>query len=170
ARNVFRQAAAGDMRQSFYHCAVEQAFKRAQITTVRTQQRFADGGVELAQISIRRAIGDFKEKFARQRISVCVQTDRGQGEHDVARRDRTSVDYLFAIDYADDEARDVVFAIGIEAGHLGRLAAKQHANIFPATVRDTFDNAGHSLRRELSGRDVVEKEEWARTLHQNVVR
>src|SRR5204863_1610050 len=105
ARNVFRQTAAGDMRQSFYHSAIEQAFKRAQITQVRTQQRFADGGVELAQISIRRAFGDLKEKFARQRVSVCMQTDRGQGEHDVVRRDRTSIDYLFAIDYADDEAR-----------------------------------------------------------------
>src|SRR5205807_1098005 len=72
-------------------------------------------------------------------------------------------------DNADDEARDVIFAIGIETRHLGSFATEQHATIFATAVRDAFDDARDYFRRELSGRNVVEKEERPRALDEDVV-
>ena len=112
---------------------------------------------------------DLKEKFSRQRVTVRVQSNRWQPEHDVTRRDSMTVNHPVAIDNPDDEAGYIVFAVCIEPRHLGRLAAQQHAAIFTAAVGHAFDDAGNYLRREFPGRDVVEEEQRPRTLYQNVV-
>ena len=80
-----------------------------------------------------------------------------------------AVDYLFTIDNPNDESRDVIFAFGIEARHLSRLAAQQHAVVGATPDRNSFNNAGDCVRCQLSGRDVIEKEERPRALDQNVV-
>src|SRR5437870_8582456 len=113
--------------------------------------------------------GNFEEKFPRERISVRVQANRGQSEHDIARRNSVTVDYLLAIDNAYDESGHIVFAICIESRHLGCLAAKQCATILTTTVRDALDDARNGFRRELAGRNVIEKKKRARALHQNVI-
>src|SRR5437899_13090119 len=101
--------------------------------------------------------GNFEEKFPRERISVRVQANCGQSEHDIARRDSVAVDDLFAINNTYDESGNIVFAVRIKSRHLGRFAAKQCATILTTTVRDALDDARNGFRRELAGRNVIEK-------------
>ena len=76
---------------------------------------------------------------------------------------------MSSIDHADDEPRDVIFPIGIEARHLGGLASDQRAAGFFATPREAFDHRRDGIRHELPGRDVVEKKKRPRALDQNIV-
>ena len=81
----------------------------------------------------------------------------------------TTVDDLFPIDDANDESRDIIFTLCVEARHLGRLAAQQHTSIFAAAGSDAFDDAPDCFRRETAGRNVIEKEKRTRALDQNVI-
>src|SRR5205807_1730105 len=136
---------------------------------MRTQERLANCLAKFVQESVRPATGNFKKKLACQRITIGVQTNRRQSEHDIAWRDRATVDDLFPIHHADNEAGDVVFTISVETGHLGRLAPEQHTSIFKTAIGNAFDDAGDGFGRKFSGRDVIEKEKRAGSLNQNVV-
>ena len=63
---------------------------------------------------------------------------------EAARSARRRCDALPSIsvarDDADDEAGDVVFAVGVEAGHLGRLAAEQRAAVLAAAAARALDD------------------------------
>ena len=82
---------------------------------------------------------------------------------------RAPVDDTVAVHDADDAAGEVVVAVDVEAGHLGGLAADQRAAGLPAAFRQPFHDIHHDVRQEFAGREVVEKEERARALHEDVV-
>src|ERR1044072_2683218 len=94
---------------------------------------------------------------------------RWQAYQDISRRDSFAVNDAGAINHAHDEARDVVFAIGVESGHLGSLAADQGAARFFAAARAPFDHRRDYVRHEPPGCDVIEKEKRPRALNQYVV-
>ena len=71
-------------------------------------------------------------------------------------------DDLFAFDHADDEAREIVFAVGVEAGHLGGLAADERAAVVLAGFGDAFDHFFGDGRIELAGRQIIHEEQRAR--------
>ena len=50
-----------------------------------------------------------------------------------------------------------------------RSRRQQHATVLTAAIRHAFDDARNNIRRQLSRRDVIEKEKRARALDQNVV-
>ena len=99
-----------------------------------------DGHAKLRHEGIRRHPGDVEEHAAGERIAVGVKSRRRQADQDVARLDRPAVDDLRPFDDADNEAGDVVFAGGVEARHLGGLAADQRAAVFAATSRHAGDD------------------------------
>ena len=76
---------------------------------------------------------------------------------------------LRAIDGADDEAGDVVFAVGVKARHLRGLAAEQRAAVVLARPRQSVDDLLRDIRRQPAGREVIEKEQRRRALHEDVV-
>src|SRR4051795_4866822 len=80
-----------------------------------------------------------------------------------------TVDHFRSINYAHDEAGHVILSIGIEAGHLRRLSAKQHCAVIPTSISDSRDYVCHCFGFELAGRNVIEKKQRPRTLDQNVV-
>src|SRR5206468_11861556 len=88
--NVFQYATAGDVGESFDLSRTEQAFEGPQVTHMRFQKRRADSFTEFVQISVRAVAGYFKKEFPRQRVTVCVQPNRRQPQHDIARSDRGS--------------------------------------------------------------------------------
>ena len=73
-------------------------------------------------------------------------------EQSVARLDAAAVDHFRAVNDADDEARDVILALAVEAGHLGGLAAEQHAVVLAATGGDALDYLYDDIGREHSCR------------------
>ena len=74
-----------------------------------------------------------------------------------------------ALHRADREAREIEIALGIEAGHLRRLAADQRAARFPARMRDALDHDGRRFDIQLAARVIVQKEQRLRALHDDVV-
>ena len=134
-----------------HETGVEQRADRVQIRSVRRQQRLADGHAKLRHERVRRHAGDVEEHAARQRIAVGVQSRRRQADQDVARLDRPAVDDLRPLDDADDEAGDVVFAVGVEPRHLRRLAADQRAAVLAARPRHAGDDL-FGNRRATDGR------------------
>ena len=80
-----------------------------------------------------------------------------------------AVEHRRAVDDPDDEPGDVVLARRVEARHLGRLAAEQRAAVLAAASRDPRDDRLEHVGLERAGRDVVEEEQRARALHEDVV-
>ena len=79
------------------------------------------------------------------------------------------VDQLRRVDGADDEAGEIVFAVGVEAGHLGGLAAEQRTAVVPAGAREPFDDLLGDVGRQAARREVIEKKQRRRALHEDVV-
>ena len=80
-----------------------------------------------------------------------------------------AVDQALAVDDADDEAGEVVLAVGVEARHLGGLAAEQRAAVLAAGRGHAADDRLGDVRRQPAGREVVEEEQRLGALHQDVV-
>ncbi len=136
---------------------------------MRRQQRIADGRAELADEGIRLPSGRLEEHPAGQRVTVGVQAGRRHRDQHVTGHHRSAVDDFRLLHRADDEAGDVVLAIGVEAGHLGGLASDQRAAVFGARASDAADDLLRHGRRETSGREIVEEEQRLRALDQDVV-
>ncbi len=99
-----------------------------------------------------------------------MRAARGKAENRVARLDRAAVDDLVLFDNADGEACEVVFTGRIHARHFGGFAADQSPQ--PASsqpLATTSDNAAGDVNVELAAGIVVEEEEAAGTLHEDVV-
>ena len=64
---------------------------------------------------------------AHQREAVGMDAGGGQADEHVARRHVRAGQERAALGGADGEAREVVIALGVEARHLGGLAADQRA-------------------------------------------
>ena len=72
-------------------------------------------------------------------------------------------------DHADDEAGEIVLAVGVEAGHLRGLAAEQRAAVLAARAGEPLDDLDRDVRVEPAGRQVVEEEQRLRALDEDVV-
>ena len=74
------------------------------------------------------------------------------------------------LDHADDEAGDVVFAVGVEAGHLGGLAADERAAVLAARrARRRSTTCSATSGEQPAGREVVEEEQRLGALDEDVV-
>ena len=111
-----------------------------QVRAVRLEQRLADGACPARHVAVDRRARALEHDPPRQRIAVGVQPGRGHADQHVADGDRAAVDQPLAIDDADDEAGEVVLAVGVEARHLGGLAAEQRAAVLAARRRHAADD------------------------------
>ena len=127
---------------------------------MRLEQRLADRSSQApGRATSTSQARDVEHDPPRQRIAVGVQPGGRQADEHVARRDRSAVDQPLARDGADDEAGDVVFAVGVEARHLRRLAAEERAAVLAARARQALDDLHGHVRLEPAGREVVEEEQ-----------
>ena len=168
-RQILRNPAAGDVREPLHVPALEKRTDERQITAMRRKQRSSRRRAQFPDERVGLQAGDVEEHAPGERIPVGMQTGRRQANQDVARHDRPAVDDLRPLDRADDEARDVVFAVGVEARHLGGLAADQGAPVLPARPRDAADDLLGDVRGQPPRRQVVEEEQRLGALNENVV-
>ena len=116
-----------------------------------------------------RVAGDVEHQLAGQRIAVGVQSGGGQADEHVAHLHVFAGEDLFALDGADDEAGEVVFALGIEAGHLGGFAADEGAAVVLAGLGQSADDFLGDLQFELAHGEVVHEEQRRGALHGDVI-
>ena len=93
----------------------------------------------------------------------------GEAEDDVTLGDIVTRQDAVAFGGADREAGEVEVVAGIDAGHLGRLAADQRAARVLAAGGDAGDHGGAGLRRQPAAGIVVEEEQRLGALHDEVV-
>ena len=83
----------------------------------------------------------------------------GKRENHVASRHFAVVDDLIFVHNTHGEAREVVFILGVEAGHLGGLAADERRAGLDAPLGHAGDDGGDFLGHILAAGDVVQEEE-----------
>ena len=112
---------------------------------------------------------DLEKELSGQGVTVGVQAGGGQPDEHVAGLDADAGDDLVAVNCADNEAGQIVFAIGVEAGHLGGFPADEGAAVSLAGVRQAgYDAFGH-FGVKLSAGQVIEEKQRGCALHGDVV-
>jgi len=76
---------------------------------------------------------------------------------------------FFTLDGADDEAGKIVFAVRIEARHLGGLATDEGTAVVFAGLGQSADNFFGDFQLEFADGQVVHEEERGCALHGNVI-
>src|SRR5260370_625208 len=98
-----------------------------------------------------------------------MQAGRRQAEDDVSGFDVFAGDDAVTLDYADDESGEIIFAMGIEAGHLRGFSADQGAAVVLAGVGQTFHNFFGNFGLKFAGGEVIHEEERRSALDRNVI-
>lgn len=111
----------------------------------------------------------FKEKFAREGISVRMQALGWKAEQEVTGNDVAAGEHAVALNSADDKARQVVFTHGVQARHLGSFASDQRAAVVLAATRNSCNDAAADGGIELADCEVIEKEQGRCALDSNVI-
>ncbi len=169
AGQIFRNPAPGDVREPLHVRVLEQRTDERQITAMRRKQRGAGSSLQFPDERIGLQAGDVEEDAPGKRISVGMQPGRWQANQNVSRHDASAVDDLRPLDRADDEARNVVFAVSVEAWHLRGLSTDQGAPVLPAGPRDAADDLLGNIRGQPSRREVVEEKQRLGSLDENVI-
>ena len=133
------------------------------------QQRIPYRSAHLRQQRLGTVAGDLEEQLARQRISVSMQTRGRQPQQHVAGVNRAPGQQLRSLGGAYDEARQVVFGVGIQTRHLGSLASDQRATIMLAAARNPCDHRRGHRGMQLPYREVVHEKERHRALNRDII-
>src|SRR5581483_9648404 len=94
---------------------------------------------------------------------------RGKPEEQIARPDIGSGEHAFALDRANYEAGEIIFARSVEARHFGGFAANERATVVPTAAGDAGDDTAADLGVELANGKIVEKKQRLRALDGDVV-
>ena len=113
ARRVFGDSSAGDMRRALAATRRRAARAAASDSCDGSSAALRRWSRQLGHC-VRLMTGDLKQQLARQRIAVGMQAGGGQPEQNVAVANRLAGDHALALDRADDEAGQVVFAGGVK--------------------------------------------------------
>ncbi len=136
---------------------------------MRLQQLRTDLVPNFSHICVWLQLCDIKNQLARQRISIGVKPCRWQHQQRIAQLYILTRQNILSLDRSDNKSCKIVFADRIKSRHLRRLSADQRASCFAASARHSFDKLLDHIRIELPHRKVIEKKQWLRTLHKNVV-
>src|SRR5579862_8383469 len=98
-----------------------------------------------------------------------MQAVRGQAQDDVADFYRFASDDALALYRTDNEAGQIVFAVGVEPRHLGSLSTDQGTAVVLAGFGQAFNDLLDDFGLDPSGGQVVHKKEWRSALHRDVI-
>src|ERR1700684_2008611 len=98
-----------------------------------------------------------------------MQPARGESDQHIAGANVFWIGSFRALDQADREAREIVFARLVDIGKLRRLAAHQTDTCKRASASDTFDDFDGDTALQLAGPNVIEEKKRLCTMTDNVV-
>ena len=93
----------------------------------------------------------------------------GKPDQHIAGLDLAAGDQLVLVHRAHDEAGQVVFSVGVEAGHLRRLPADQGAAVGAAGLGYPADHGLGDFVVQLADGKIVQKKEGRGALHGDVI-
>jgi len=169
ARQVFGEAAAGDVGEAADDFGLDEFADRAEVAAVGSHEGCADLVAELVDVLVEAVAGLGDEDLLGERIAAGVEAVGGQGEQEVAVADGVAGEQARAADDAGEEAGELVVVGGVERGSLGGLAAEQGAAVGAAGIDEAGDDLLDYVGVEQAGGEVVEEEERCCALHGDVV-
>ena len=169
AGQVFRDAAAGDVGHAGGEAAGDELLNDVEIAAVGLHKSRAGFLLDSGDVLGGFVAGDLKEELAGERVAVGVEAGGRQSDEDVAGLNVCAGDHFVAVDCANDEASEVVFAVGIEAGHLGGFTPNEGAGVGLAGFGEAGDDGLSDLGVEAARGEVVEEEERRGALDGDVV-
>src|SRR4029453_1982106 len=95
------------------------------------------------------------DEAADQRIAIGVRARRSEPEDHIARTHIGFGQYPLALDGADREAREIIVAAMIHAGHLGGFPAYEGAARLPAALGDAGDDIARFADLKFAGGEVI---------------
>src|SRR5437016_3086965 len=98
-----------------------------------------------------------------------MQPVRGQAHQHVTSFNFIAGDDLLFFHNANNESGKIVFAFGIEAGHLRGFTANQRATVMAAGLGNSLNNFFRNVRLQVAGGQVIHEEERSSALHCNVI-
>ena len=98
-----------------------------------------------------------------------MHAGRRDADEQVALRDVLTRQEPAPLGRPHAEAREIVIAGRVHAGHFCRLAADQRRTRLPAAFRDAGDHPRGDLRIELAAGEIIEEEQRLGALHHHVV-
>ena len=107
--------------------------------------------------------------FADEGVAVGMHAVGGEPQHDVAGLDAHRVDGACEFNHADGEAGKIEIITGVDAGHLGGLAAEERAAGLSTPLGDALEQVAEHGLVDLADGDVIEEEERFGALHDHVV-
>ena len=159
ARDVFKEAAARDVRHGLDRDLLQEREHGLDVDFRRREQRLAEGRTA-ERLDRRAQVGVLHvEHAAHEGEAVGMYTARRESEDHVARSDGGIVQNFVPVHDADGEAREIVFVHGVEARHLGGLAADERGAGLHAALRHAGDDGSDALRDVLAAGNVVEEEQ-----------
>jgi len=173
ARNVFQQAAAGDVRQRLdaarwrIEGVLRQRLQHAAHVNARGRhdglaQRLAvEGGGQVGCLAL--------EALAQQRKAIRVHATGGQAQHHVAAGHGLPSEDARFFHRPDAKTGQIVLARRVHARHFGGLAADQGAARQFAAARDAAHHRRRGIDIQLAAGKVVEEKQRLGALHQHVV-
>ena len=169
AWQILSDTAARNVRHRRHAFCGDELLRYPPIAAVGLHELVADFAFDLVDVSLRLVFGDFEEQLAGERKSVGVQAGGGQAENNVSGLDGLASDNFLAFDHADDESGKIVFAFGIEAGHLRGFAADERAAVVLAGFGEAFDDFFGDARFEFPNGEIVHEKHGRGALNGNVI-
>ena len=169
AIEIAGKAAAGDVRHRVDGAVGQHRSQRREVRAMDRQQHVRRRAI-VARKAIRNAeVHPLGDDAPGERKTIRVESAALETDQHVAVPHATGTKDRVFVHVADDETGQVVVRRRVDARHLGRLAADQRAAVLATARGDAGDDAFDDLRLERAHRDVVEKEQRQRALHENVV-
>ena len=98
-----------------------------------------------------------------------MKTAGGQAKHHIASCHLAAIEDLGSLNHAHGKAGQVVFAIGVHAGHLGCFTTNQGAARGLTALGNAAHHGGGRVECKSATGEIIQKEEWLRPLNENVV-
>ena len=160
ARNIFGQAAARNVGQRQDRPGID-GFP---------QVRFVDRGGLQQRFQSVRVLRRRLQQAVDEREAVGVHTAGVHSDQDISRLDIRTGQQAVAFCETDAESGEVVVAGTVEPGHFGRFSAEQDAAGLLASCRDPADHVFRFPHVQGPAGVVVEKQQGARAVRQDIVR
>lgn len=163
SRQIFRYAAAGDMREPFDRDGLQQRKKRLDVNACWSEQMIAH------RLAANFGVAGEFEGLADQRVAVRVRPAGRDADERIAGADGAAVDQVFALDDSDAKPGEIVVTVGIHVRHFRGLAADQCGAGLHAAFRNACNDVCRDVNIQVTASEIVEKKQRFRALHEHVI-
>ena len=169
ARQIGGDAAAGDMRQRLDGAGGQHRQEFAHVDPGRIEECLAQGPVRREGRWAGKVEPFPGDDRPHQREAVGMQSVARQRQHDIPRLEIMAREHAVPFNRPHRETGKVVGPARVEARQFGCFATRQRTSGLSATLNHPLQHLERVLGVEAAGREVIEKEERLRALHQEII-